>query len=234
MVTLAGGENSCPAQITDDPFRVSPVAHRQPANVVAQQLGNRIVQCFIRIGHDQVRLAGFRDAQITVGCVFQGPDHVTPGDNAGKFARFVCQQCALVPSRESLLRDFRTNSRMLVLVTLAVPIGIVSALVAKALLWLHADERVSAGDPRRVAGERSAGGNGNRVAIQPGHSAHGSSGEQGDWFAIGGERAEETRRANVEQLGLARRRSMRRRIALLRHRSRLPRHCAISLRFWVV
>ena len=39
----------------------------------------------------------------------------------------------------SLLRDFRTDSRMLLLVALAVPIGIVSALVAKALLWLIAE-----------------------------------------------------------------------------------------------
>ena len=37
------------------------------------------------------------------------------------------------------LRDFRTNSRMLVLVGLAIPVGIVSALVAKALLWLIAE-----------------------------------------------------------------------------------------------
>ena len=39
----------------------------------------------------------------------------------------------------SLLRDFRTDSRMLVLVALAIPIGLVSALVAKALLWLIAE-----------------------------------------------------------------------------------------------
>jgi len=39
----------------------------------------------------------------------------------------------------SLLRDFRTDSRMLVLVALAVPIGLVSALVAKVLLWLIAE-----------------------------------------------------------------------------------------------
>ncbi len=40
---------------------------------------------------------------------------------------------------DSSLRDFRTNSRMLVLVALALPVGIVSALVAKALLWLIAE-----------------------------------------------------------------------------------------------
>jgi CIC family chloride channel protein len=39
----------------------------------------------------------------------------------------------------SLLRDFRTDSRMLVLVGLAIPVGVVSALVAKALLWLIAE-----------------------------------------------------------------------------------------------
>src|SRR6478672_11759901 len=37
------------------------------------------------------------------------------------------------------LRDFRTNSRMLLLVGLAIPIGIVGALVAKVLLWLIAE-----------------------------------------------------------------------------------------------
>ncbi len=37
------------------------------------------------------------------------------------------------------LRDFRTDSRMLLLVALAVPVGAVSALVAKALLWLIAE-----------------------------------------------------------------------------------------------
>ena len=37
------------------------------------------------------------------------------------------------------LRDFRTDSRMLVLVILAIPIGVVSALVAKALLWVIAE-----------------------------------------------------------------------------------------------
>ncbi len=38
-----------------------------------------------------------------------------------------------------VLRDFRTDSRMLVLVGLAIPVGVVSALVAKALLWLIAE-----------------------------------------------------------------------------------------------
>src|SRR5689334_9606705 len=43
-----------------------------------------------------------------------------------------------VKTSATLLGDFRTDARMLVLVALAVPIGIVSALVAKALLWLIA------------------------------------------------------------------------------------------------
>ena len=43
------------------------------------------------------------------------------------------------PDTPSALRDFRTDSRMLLLVALAVPIGVVSALVAKALLWLIAE-----------------------------------------------------------------------------------------------
>src|ERR1043165_2890658 len=37
---------------------------------------------------------------------------------------------------ESLLGDFRTNSRMLLLVGFALPVGVISAFVAKALLWL--------------------------------------------------------------------------------------------------
>jgi H+/Cl- antiporter ClcA len=37
------------------------------------------------------------------------------------------------------LGDFRTDSRMLVLVALAIPVGVISALVAKALLWLIAE-----------------------------------------------------------------------------------------------
>lgn len=41
-------------------------------------------------------------------------------------------------SAESLLRDFRTDSRMLLLVVLALPVGLISALVAKFLLWLIA------------------------------------------------------------------------------------------------
>lgn len=36
------------------------------------------------------------------------------------------------------LGDFRTDKRMLLLSALAVPIGMISALVAKALLWLIA------------------------------------------------------------------------------------------------
>lgn len=40
---------------------------------------------------------------------------------------------------ETLLGDFRTDSRMLALVALALPVGVVSALVAKALLWLIAE-----------------------------------------------------------------------------------------------
>jgi CIC family chloride channel protein len=40
---------------------------------------------------------------------------------------------------DPLLRDFRTNSRMLVLVALAIPVGAISAVVAKALLWLIAE-----------------------------------------------------------------------------------------------
>ena len=42
-------------------------------------------------------------------------------------------------ARRPPLRDFRTDSRMLVLVALAVPIGVVSAVVAKVLLWLIAE-----------------------------------------------------------------------------------------------
>ena len=41
--------------------------------------------------------------------------------------------------KRHLLRDFRTDSRMLLLVALAIPIGVVSALVAKALLWVIAE-----------------------------------------------------------------------------------------------
>src|SRR6476469_8001803 len=37
---------------------------------------------------------------------------------------------------ESLLGDFRTDSRMLLLVAFALPVGVISAFVAKALLWL--------------------------------------------------------------------------------------------------
>ena len=44
-----------------------------------------------------------------------------------------------VKTSETLLGDFRTDARVLVLAALAVPIGIVSALVAKALLWLIAE-----------------------------------------------------------------------------------------------
>ena len=40
---------------------------------------------------------------------------------------------------ETLLGDFRTDRRMLVLVALALPVGVISALVAKALLWLIAE-----------------------------------------------------------------------------------------------
>jgi CIC family chloride channel protein len=44
-----------------------------------------------------------------------------------------------VKTSETLLGDFRTDSRMLVLAGLAIPIGIISALVAKVLLWLIAE-----------------------------------------------------------------------------------------------
>ncbi len=40
---------------------------------------------------------------------------------------------------ESLLGDFRTDARMLLLVGIALPVGLISALVAKALLWLIAE-----------------------------------------------------------------------------------------------
>ena len=43
-----------------------------------------------------------------------------------------------VKTSETLLGDFRTDTRMLILAGLAIPIGIISALVAKALLWLIA------------------------------------------------------------------------------------------------
>lgn len=43
-----------------------------------------------------------------------------------------------VKTSETLLGDFRTDTRMLLLVALAVPIGVISAVVAKALLWLIA------------------------------------------------------------------------------------------------
>src|SRR5690348_1831192 len=39
---------------------------------------------------------------------------------------------------EDKLADFRTDKRMLVLAAMAVPIGAISAVVAKALLWLIA------------------------------------------------------------------------------------------------
>ncbi|HEY5036409.1 MAG TPA: chloride channel protein, partial [Chthoniobacterales bacterium] len=44
-----------------------------------------------------------------------------------------------VKTSESLLGDFRTDRRMLLLVALAIPVGVISALVAKALLWLIAE-----------------------------------------------------------------------------------------------
>ena len=40
---------------------------------------------------------------------------------------------------ETLLGDFRTDTRVLILAALAIPIGIISAVVAKALLWLIAE-----------------------------------------------------------------------------------------------
>src|SRR5436190_649350 len=39
----------------------------------------------------------------------------------------------------TLLGDFRTDARLLVLIGLALPVGVISALVAKALLWLIAE-----------------------------------------------------------------------------------------------
>ena len=49
-------------------------------------------------------------------------------------------QIAVTPggAPPDVLADFRTNRRVLLLAALAVPIGIISALVAKALLWLIA------------------------------------------------------------------------------------------------
>lgn len=43
-----------------------------------------------------------------------------------------------INTSETLLGDFRTNRRMLLLTGLAVPVGLISAVVAKALLWLIA------------------------------------------------------------------------------------------------
>ncbi len=43
-----------------------------------------------------------------------------------------------IKTSESMLGDFRTDARMLLLVALAVPLGVLSALVAKGLLWLIA------------------------------------------------------------------------------------------------
>jgi H+/Cl- antiporter ClcA len=39
----------------------------------------------------------------------------------------------------TLLGDFRTDARMLILIALALPVGIIGAVVAKALLWLIAE-----------------------------------------------------------------------------------------------
>jgi H+/Cl- antiporter ClcA len=44
-----------------------------------------------------------------------------------------------VKTSEALLGDFRTDGRMVLLSALAIPIGLISALVAKALLWLIAE-----------------------------------------------------------------------------------------------
>ena len=44
-----------------------------------------------------------------------------------------------VKTSDSLLGDFRTDARMLLLIALAIPVGLISALVAKALLWLIAE-----------------------------------------------------------------------------------------------
>ena len=41
----------------------------------------------------------------------------------------------------TLLGDFRTDSRMLVLIGLALPVGAISAVFVKALLWLIAEIR---------------------------------------------------------------------------------------------
>ncbi|HXX42637.1 MAG TPA: hypothetical protein VEI58_10275 [Chthoniobacterales bacterium] len=44
-----------------------------------------------------------------------------------------------IKTSATLLGDFRTDARVLLLAALAGPIGIISALVAKALLWLIAE-----------------------------------------------------------------------------------------------
>jgi hypothetical protein len=48
-----------------------------------------------------------------------------------------------VKTSEALLGDFRTDSRMLLLVAFALPLGVISAFVAKALLRLTAESRTS-------------------------------------------------------------------------------------------
>jgi hypothetical protein len=44
-----------------------------------------------------------------------------------------------VKTSEALLGDFRTDSRMLLLVAFALPLGVISAFVAEALLWMIAE-----------------------------------------------------------------------------------------------
>ena len=44
-----------------------------------------------------------------------------------------------IKTSESMLGDFRTDSRMLLLIGFALPLGAISAFVAKALLWLIAE-----------------------------------------------------------------------------------------------
>jgi hypothetical protein len=98
------GQNCRTAQIASHPRRITPVNHRQSADVSLQHLGQRRLERFIRMGHHELSRTGLDHGQVRTRVVLQRSKHVAAGDDARQALLRIDQEDALMPGQGDVSR----------------------------------------------------------------------------------------------------------------------------------
>src|SRR6185295_693256 len=85
---------SCPqyprsAEITDHPLRRRAVYHRQAADVVAQELGDNIIESFVGIGDDQFFLSCLQHSKAGILWPGECAHNISTRDNPRQLTAFI-------------------------------------------------------------------------------------------------------------------------------------------------